>query len=182
KACSIRPSTDMAELEAALALGRTGVNLYRGEWTLMSLGMAEYRSGNHAASAQALLAAANLGKDNPHVSGTSAFYRAMSLFRQGEKDEARKLAIHAAAKMKPLPADEQNPLASDAMYEDLILWLAYKEAAALLKIKLSPIELLEEARKDEAKTLGADHPTTVATTVKLADAYVADGHTRKAVP
>ncbi len=34
--------------------------------------------------------------------GTSAFFRAMSLFRQGKKDEARKLAIAAAAKMKPL--------------------------------------------------------------------------------
>ena len=38
----------------------------------------------------------------------------MSLFRQGKADEARKLAIESAAKMKPLPADEQNPLAGDA--------------------------------------------------------------------
>ena len=56
--------------------------------------------------------------------------------RQGKKDEARKLAIEAAAKMKPLPADEQNPLAGGTYWEwhdDLILWLAYKEAKALLK-------------------------------------------------
>ena len=45
------------------------------------------------------------------MTGTSTFFRAMSLFRQGKKDEAGKLAIAAAAKMKPLPADEQNPLA-----------------------------------------------------------------------
>ena len=38
----------------------------------------------------------------------------MSLFRQGKPDEARKLAIAAAAKMKPLPKDENNPLADRA--------------------------------------------------------------------
>src|SRR5262249_60492425 len=58
----------------------------------------------------------------------------------------------------------------------------HKEAMTLLKIALSRIELLEEARKDEVKTLGADDPTTVATTLKLADAYVTSGRTREAVP
>ena len=81
---------------------------------LLALGMAEYRSGNDAAADRALLAAAKAGPNNPQVTGISAFFRAMSLFRQGKKDEARKLAIAAAAKMKPLPADEQNPLAGDA--------------------------------------------------------------------
>jgi hypothetical protein len=65
--------------------------------------------------------------------GTSAFYRAMSLFRQGQKDEARKLAIAATAKMKPLPKDNENPLADDATPDDLILWLAYKEAKAMIE-------------------------------------------------
>ena len=102
-------------------------------WNLVALGMAEYRSGNHAAAEQALLAAAKAGPNNPHVTGTSTFYRAMSLFRQGKKDEARKLAIAAAAKMKPLPSDEKNPLAGDASQDDLILWLAYKEAMAMIR-------------------------------------------------
>jgi len=44
------------------------------------------------------------------VAEIAAFYRAMSLFQQGKKDDARKLATAAAAKMKPLPKDEQNPL------------------------------------------------------------------------
>ena len=78
----------------------------------MALGMAEYRSGNDAAADLALFAAAKAGPYNPHVTGTSAFFRAMSLFRQGKKDEARKLAIAAAAKMEPLPRDENNPLAN----------------------------------------------------------------------
>ena len=51
KACSILPSTDKAELEAALALARTAVKLGNGgEWNLLALGMAEYRSGNDAAA------------------------------------------------------------------------------------------------------------------------------------
>jgi hypothetical protein len=57
----------------------------------------------------------------------------MSLFRQGKEDPARQLALAAAAKMKPLPQDEQNPLANQATHDDLILWLAYKEAKAMIQ-------------------------------------------------
>jgi hypothetical protein len=145
KACSILPSADKGQLELALALGHTGVKLGLGEWSLMALGMAEYRSGNDAAAELALLAAAKAGPTNPHVTGISAFYQAMSLFRQGKRDEARKLAIAAAAKMKPLPRDENNPLANltaavggGGTREYLIMWLAYKEAKALIKFDAAP--------------------------------------------
>jgi hypothetical protein len=40
------------------------------------------------------------------------FFETASLFRQGKTDEARKLATEAAAKMRPLLADEKNPLAA----------------------------------------------------------------------
>jgi hypothetical protein len=40
--------------------------------------------------------------------------------------------------MKPLPKDEKNPLADDANHDDLILWLAYKEAKALIKFEPAP--------------------------------------------
>jgi hypothetical protein len=133
KACSLFPSTDQAGLEAALDVARTGVKLFRGEWTLLAVGMAEYRSGNHTAAAEALLAATEAGPNNPRVTGIAAFYRAMSLFRQDKPGEARQLAIAAAATMKPLPADEQNPMARTATPDDLILWLAYKEANALIQ-------------------------------------------------
>ena len=69
---------------------------------MLALGMAEYRSGNDAAADEALLAAVKAGPTNLDVTGVSPFYRAMSLFRQGKRDEVRKLAIAAAAKMKPL--------------------------------------------------------------------------------
>jgi hypothetical protein len=90
--------------------------------------MAEYRSGNDAAAMKALLAAEKAAPSNPHVTGISAFYRSMSLWRQGKQDEARKLALAATAKMKPLPKDENNPLAGHAAQDDLILWLAQANA------------------------------------------------------
>ena len=102
------------KLEEALRLGRAAMKLGKvgelGGWNELALGMAEYRSGNDSAAEKALLAAARADPNNPHIRGTSAFYRAMVLFRQGKKDEARKLAISAAVRMKPLPTDVQNPL------------------------------------------------------------------------
>ena len=59
----------------------------------------------------------------------------MTLFRLGKEDEARKLATATAAAMKPLPKDEKNPLAGNASPDDLILWMAYREAKALIKFE-----------------------------------------------
>jgi hypothetical protein len=42
--------------------------------------------------------------------------------------------------MKPLPRDEKNPLADGAHFEDLILWLACKEARALIGFDAAPLE------------------------------------------
>jgi hypothetical protein len=87
---------------------------------------------------EALVAAAKAGPNNPQATGIAAFYRAMSLFRQGKEDSARQLALSAAAKMKPLPKDEQHPLANQATHDDLILWLAYKEAKAMIQFDAAP--------------------------------------------
>jgi hypothetical protein len=99
--------------------------------------MAEYRSGHFAEADAALTAAMNDPNRNSTVSSTSAFYRAMSLFRQGKTDLARQLATEAAAEMKPLPKDEQNPVTNQATHDDLILWLAYKEAKAMMQFDRS---------------------------------------------
>ncbi len=72
--------------------------------------------------------------DNPRISAPSAFYLAMSLARQGKDDEARRIATEAISRMRPLPLDENNPPAGGANHDDLILWMAYKEVKALLKI------------------------------------------------
>jgi hypothetical protein len=65
------------------------------------------------------------------VTGRTHFFRAMILFRQGKPDEARQLAIAAAATMKPLPTDERNPLAGNAELSDLHLWLACNDSEGL---------------------------------------------------
>ena len=102
-------------------------------WIQLTLGMAEYRSGHFDQADAALLAAIKAGNDNPHIAGTSAFYRALSLFRQGKPDKARQLATQAAARMKPLPKDAKNPPTSGDYHDDLILWLAYREAKDVIQ-------------------------------------------------
>jgi hypothetical protein len=99
----------------------------------MVLGVAEYRSDHLAEAEPWLTAAIKIFHADPHVTGTSAFYHAMILFRQGKQDEARQLAAAAAAKMKPLPKDQKNPLANGANTDDLALWMAYKEAKAMIQ-------------------------------------------------
>jgi WD40 repeat protein/serine/threonine protein kinase len=138
KICSLRPAAERAQRDAALELARKAVKLGKGHaympYFQMNLGMAEYRSGSFAEADAALAAAMNVGKSNLRLVGTSAFYRAMSRFRQGKVDEARAIAIAATAKMKPLPASGQpNPLAGGASADDVILWLALKEAQAVIK-------------------------------------------------
>jgi hypothetical protein len=126
----LRPSSDRAELESLLALGRKAAELGKGSWDLLALGMAEFRNGHLAAAAEALHPAANADQD-ANAAGTSAFYRAMSLSQQGKKDEARGVASLAAARMEPLPVDERK-LFAPAGQDSFILWLAYKEAKALI--------------------------------------------------
>ncbi len=91
KVCSLRPS-DSKTHEAALVLARRAVELGKGHPYLayfqMTLGMAEYRSGHYAAADAALIAASQLGNNNYIVSVTAAYYRAMSLYRQGKEAEA----------------------------------------------------------------------------------------------
>ncbi len=137
KICSLRPSNDKAHLDATLALARQAVKLGADDPYLpyyrMALGMAEYRSGNYAAAEESLKAGANANERNGYVSVTSGFYLAMSQFRQGKEDEARRMMKAAAAEMRPLPADEDKPLSDlPSNADDLILWMAYKEAKALI--------------------------------------------------
>jgi hypothetical protein len=137
--CCLRPMPEATRREAALALARKAAELAKADFIVkLTLGMAEYRSGHFAQADATLLAAAKGARNNPQVAGTASFYRAMSLFRQGKANEARKLATAAAARMKPLPKDDKNPLAGGANSDDLILWLAYKEAKDLIQLDAAP--------------------------------------------
>jgi serine/threonine-protein kinase len=141
KICSLRQADDKIH-QAALVLARRAVERGKGHPLLMyfqmDLGMAEYRSRHYAAADAALLAASRLGTNNYYVSVTTAFYRAMTLFRQGKQAEARKLATEAVAKMKPLPVDQRKPLDRASNHDDLILWLAYMEAKAMVRFAAAP--------------------------------------------
>jgi serine/threonine protein kinase len=200
QAAALRPSSDGSELEAILALGRKAVGVNKGEWELLALGMAEFRNGHFAAADEALLAAAKAGKD-PNVAGIATFYRAMSLFQQGKKDEAFTLADEASDEMQPLPGDETNPMAGNATPDNLILWLAYKEAKSLIDFngpdKLTSmnglarshaasgrhaeaIKLYEETLPLTKAKLGPDHPDTLRSMNNLALSYLAAGRTPEA--
>src|SRR5262249_17227820 len=83
--CCLRPTPDPTRREAALALARKAPELSKSPFYQLTLGMAEYRSGHFAEADAALIAARHFG-----LTGTGAFYRAMSLFRQGKVNEVRK--------------------------------------------------------------------------------------------
>jgi hypothetical protein len=140
----LRPSTDQVDLQSAVYFARRAVQLGSGHDALpryqLALGMAQYRTAQYSAADETLTVAALGAKDDPRLPITSSLYRAMTMARLGKDADARALLQDAKAKMRPLPDDEQNPM-SGAAPEDLELWLAYKEAKALLTIEPKSGEL-----------------------------------------
>jgi tetratricopeptide (TPR) repeat protein len=138
--CCLRPTPDKARQEAALALAKKALELDEtNSFCRLTLGIAEYRSGHFAEADAALMAATKGAEHHAHLAGPSAFFRAMILFRQGKPDEARKLASETA-KMARLPRDEKNPPVGGGVIDTgyLILWLAHKEAKALIGFDVAP--------------------------------------------
>jgi tetratricopeptide (TPR) repeat protein len=148
KAGCIRPSTDAALLKKALILAQRAVEVGKGgdqaPWCQLALGMAEYRNGQYAATGQPLTIADQTVGNIPvmdgyyprQIQGAALLYQAMSLFRQGKQEEARRLFSQAEAQMPPLPKDDRKPFVDGkpADFNDLICWLAYKEARALIGV------------------------------------------------
>jgi serine/threonine protein kinase/tetratricopeptide (TPR) repeat protein len=136
KACCILPTTEKARLDSILALARAGVEHGKGHQYLayyqMALGMAEYRSGLFAEAEKTLAAAHAAGKQNSQIDGTASCFRAMALFRLGQVDDARKLLAEAEQRMRPRPSRTGAPLEPNTNPDDVIMWLAYNEAKALL--------------------------------------------------
>jgi len=98
--------------------------------------VAAYRLGRYPEAERILLESEQDGPNTWHPAArtcTSKFFRSMMLFRQGQSDAARRLFTEAAASTPPLPAEVRWALAEGADYDDLMLWLAYREARALLK-------------------------------------------------
>ena len=136
KLTNLCPIADPQMRDAALVLARRAVELGQKTnlvcYCQLSLGMAEYRCGNLDAAASMLEKAEQGAPSNQHIPGTAAFYRVMVLFKQSKAAEARQLFHDTKMKMKPLPLDDQNPFANGSDHDDVVLWLACKEAGALL--------------------------------------------------
>ena len=65
------------------------------------------------------------------IGGMVSFFRAMALFRHGDEAAARELFTVAKEKMQPIPEENKvQPEKTD--HNQLIVWLAYREADALI--------------------------------------------------
>jgi hypothetical protein len=152
KVACLRPTTNAALLAKALVLAQRGVELGKSsDWLpcdQLALGLAEYRTGQYAAAEQTLFTAEQTAGDTHGLSvdqqreiqGTGRLFRAMSLFRLDKPDAARKLFSHAEAQMAPLPKDESRPIVDGKSFDRdlLVMWLAYKEAKALIEGPSAP--------------------------------------------
>lgn len=146
RVASMQTLSDPKLRAAVLELGRRSVDLGRDDtlsmpWYKMARGMAAYRQGEFAEAdselQEGLLVAQNLGnrfyaRNQRLYASTVALYRGMSLFRQGRVAEATEAIKLGETRMRPLPVDPNHPLADGADYNDLLAWLAYKEAKAML--------------------------------------------------
>ena len=153
KAYCLRPSTDAALLTKALNLAQRAVELGKSHPYLpyyqLGLGLAEYRNGQYAAAEHSLTIAEQTAGDDHDITvdyqhplqGIARMFRAMSLFRQDKPEEARRAFSQAEAQMPPLPKDESKPFVDGrpAYHDDLIFWLAYKEARALIEGPSAPV-------------------------------------------
>ncbi len=137
----LRSSTDGALLAKALNLARRGVELGKNDpylpWSQVALGIAEYRNGQYAAAEGTLAVLEQAAGGQDYLQGTTRLFRAMSLFQLDRLEEARKLLRQVEAQMPPLPKDEGKPMI--AIHDNLIWWLAYKEAKALIEGPAAPV-------------------------------------------
>jgi WD40 repeat protein len=138
---SSEPALLAQTLRLARQAARQEMLLPQRAWYQQTLGMGEFLAGNDAAAEQALLRAEESSELSSYgkpylrtcIEGTARLFRVMILIRQGKQADAQKLFTEVEAKMRPLPADSRQVLLNGATQDDLLFWLAYKEAKALLQ-------------------------------------------------
>jgi serine/threonine protein kinase/Leucine-rich repeat (LRR) protein/Flp pilus assembly protein TadD len=140
-----RPSDDVAMLDRVLALARKAARSDAKDlqvWYQQTLGMAEFRAGNDAAAEAAFRQAEQLAETQPElqqfIRTPSRFFRSMILFRNGKEEEAEKLFRTTEAEMQPVPEKGEQLLPLRVTQDELLCWLAHREAKALLS-KARPI-------------------------------------------
>jgi len=128
---NLRQQTDPQLRASALFLARQAVGAAPTNsflpWYQLTMGVAEYRSGHYS---EALHYLSTSERGVPVRITTARLFRAMILFHQDQRAVARQL--FAEAEVQPVPAKLQQALAEGADYDQLVLWLAYREAHALL--------------------------------------------------
>jgi tetratricopeptide (TPR) repeat protein len=144
RAFCVMPSTNRARLVKTVELARITVEQGKGDKLLPQFyeaaGLAEYRNGRYAEAEEDLIAAEKTvppgSNEAGSIQGTGQMFRAMSLFRHGRGEEARRLFARAEAQMPGFPEDKSHPFSgrSSRDPDTLALWLAYREAKATLKI------------------------------------------------
>jgi hypothetical protein len=147
KGWCLRASHDLSMQERVLALTLKGAQAKKEEWKQLgiqqALGMAEFRAGHDRTAEAAFLRVEKLAETNDWnpsqqllVRGSCRFFRAMILLRDGKSDDARDLFKEAEYQMPSLPesANQVLPIGTDEY--QLIYWLAYREAGALLQLQL----------------------------------------------
>jgi tetratricopeptide (TPR) repeat protein len=139
KVYCLEPSSDAKLLARTRELAQHALELRASgpgaAWYRLTLGMAQYRSGQYDAAEQELAAAEQTAGTFRDILPTARLFRAMCLFQQKKPAEARQLFSQTEAQMTPLPADPAKPvIGGEATPHDVIItWLAYREAKSLLQ-------------------------------------------------
>jgi tetratricopeptide (TPR) repeat protein len=135
---NLRPLTDPQIHSRALSFARQILNDAPTNATLsahqLRLGVAAYRLGHDSEADRWLIASQQGDPGSAHPKArtcTSQFFRAMILFRQGQPDLALRLFTECEAKMPPLPEAVEWALTEGTGRDDVMVWLAFKEARAL---------------------------------------------------
>jgi hypothetical protein len=141
----VDPSGDPNSRGQALRLAQNAVKFAKDAWEMAwvqrTLALTNYRAGNYSEAEKALIPASEATK---HFDGSERnlkesfqasldFIRSMILSRTGHMEEARTLFATGESEMKPLPPDDRQIFESNSAFHEVMVWLAYKEAKALLE-------------------------------------------------
>ena len=101
----------------------------------LAMGVAQHRHRNSPEATKLLAASESGGYPGPFADSwrrIAEYFRVMILFEQGQTEAALQLFTESESRMKPLPAVLHWALMEGADYPDMMAWLAYKEAQAML--------------------------------------------------
>ena len=138
KACCFSPLTDRSLQQAALELASSALALSPPgnpygfhQWFIMTRGIAEYRNGNWETALPDFQTAANMDRFF-RIIRITCLYKVMCLVKLGRVTEAQQLMDDAQHWLSTLPPPGE-PLNAEGMdHDDIAIWMAYREATALL--------------------------------------------------